>query len=247
MGEKLMWSLVWLIKNLSILGYKRSNKVLLARSDYPQINLPSATINTGASGNLTLGTALNTTYSQGAWCYFLATATCTPNIAAGWYYCVFSSTSVATIYTDGPGSAAFDFSVGGAYTGDAASVGRIFTNISIPAGAFGLYGGIDMTLKANVNNNANVKTLSFNINSVLMATASLASIVSLCVDQAIFRNQSLQTKQVGVARMGVSSGANAIQRQAEDLSLASTVSLVLTKATATDFIVIETFEMYIVT
>jgi len=53
---------------------------------------PSGTINTGSSGNITLGSALNRAFTEGIWLYLPTIAT-TPAITAGMYWVVMSSTT----------------------------------------------------------------------------------------------------------------------------------------------------------
>lgn len=89
----------------------------------PAANLPPAcTIGTGNSNHLTMGANFgaagkaDTThptglypYTNGIWLWFNAGTTPALN---GLYYCVFSSLTQGTIYTNGPGSAAFNFTAG---------------------------------------------------------------------------------------------------------------------------------------
>lgn len=101
----------------------------------PYANLaPSGTIATGASGHLTLsadfgapgsgGTTLP--FTQGVWLWFGAVAT-TPALTAKLYWCVFSTLRIATIYSNGPGSAALNFSVGAAYSSPTSNYVNYFT------------------------------------------------------------------------------------------------------------------------
>jgi len=66
----------------------------LMSSSYPVGIAPTSTSVTSATGALLLGTALDKTYSGGIWLYFAAMGT----KAAGWYFCIMSSTTVGVVY-----------------------------------------------------------------------------------------------------------------------------------------------------
>src|SRR5574343_945044 len=118
--------------------------------------MPSGTMGTGASGHFVSGTALPHTYSAGLWMYFAATAAITPALTAGFSWCVFSNTTTFTIYTNGPGSAAIDFSVGGAVTGHTGEVTA--RSVTIPAGLMGAMGQLETTINNSHLNSATAKT-----------------------------------------------------------------------------------------
>jgi len=99
--------------------------------------MPSGTISTGASGHFVSGTALPHTYSEGLWMYIVSAGT-TPALTAGFYWCVFSNTTTCTIYTNGPGSAAYNFTVGAATTGSTSEI--TMRTVSLPGGLMGNYG-----------------------------------------------------------------------------------------------------------
>lgn len=97
--------------------------VLGAMSDQVPISkiTPAGTIATGASGHLTLSADFGASgpsgstvpYTSGIWMWFGNQAT-TPGLNKKYYWVVFSTVRVGTIYTNGPGSAAFNFTVGAA-------------------------------------------------------------------------------------------------------------------------------------
>lgn len=117
----------------------------------------------GNNGALTLTTAVATAYPS-AYVYMPAGAIFVGS-AAGWYYAVFSSTTAATVYnntytsgtptipaiptafsTIGPG--AFTFSTGSSYTA---------VQATLPAGALGVNGSVELIWTATANNSANAK------------------------------------------------------------------------------------------
>ena len=115
---------------------------------------PSGTINTGSSGNITFGTAANRVYTEGLYVYLPSIAT-TPDITAGFYWCVMSSTTVGTLYAS-KGGAAINFTVGASYTG-------VTTTVDLPlqtlkGGVMGSYRRLSVTGILSLTNNANAKT-----------------------------------------------------------------------------------------
>jgi hypothetical protein len=130
----------------------------------------NVTIGTGSSGHLTFATALPVAYTSGLWVWWGAAAVgTTPAVPSGWYWVTMSSTTVGTLFTNGPGSAAFNFSVGGSITqvtgsgnaqntigyGQAAPTA---TGIQIPGGLVGPNGTIHAVRDWHSTNNANTKT-----------------------------------------------------------------------------------------
>lgn len=99
--------------------------------------MPSGTISTGSSGHFVSGTALPHTYSEGLWMYIVSPST-TPALTAGFYWCVFSTTAICTIYQNGAGSSAYNFTVGAATTGSTSEI--TMRTVSIPGGLMGNYG-----------------------------------------------------------------------------------------------------------
>lgn len=89
--------------------------ITLYREEYARARAPSGTIGTGASGNITFGTAAPSAYTEGLYVYLPSIAT-TPAITAGWYWCVMSTTTLGTLYAS-KGGAAINFSAGASYTG----------------------------------------------------------------------------------------------------------------------------------
>ena len=132
----------------------RSGSSVIQKSSLARGVAPSGTISTGSSGNITLGTALTRVYDAGCYLYLPDIAT-TPAITAGLYWCVMSSTTVGTVYAS-KGGAAINFSVGSAFTGATTEV--TLATISLPAYAFGLDGGLNVTYGSAYNNGAGGKT-----------------------------------------------------------------------------------------
>jgi hypothetical protein len=123
------------------------------------------------NGTLTLTTALPTTYAQ-AWCFFPAGAV-SGDATGGLYYCVFSSTTQATVYAGKQGGATGATSAFipfvptslVAVTGsNAAYVQTLATeialaNLTIPAGALGPNGALRVEHSASFASSAGIKAL----------------------------------------------------------------------------------------
>lgn len=146
-------------------------EVILAKHDYPRILSVTGTINTGSSGNLTFGQASLMVYDS-CWVYLPAVAS-TPAITAGWYYCKFTTTTLATIYTSGPGSAAFNFSSGAAYTGVSTKVALY--SVPIPAGLLGVNGQLVTACSLGMSSNATARSVFIDFDSTNILTESLAA------------------------------------------------------------------------
>lgn len=203
---------------------------------------PSGTINTGASANITLGTALDRTYAQGIYLYLPTIAT-TPAITAGFYWIVMSSTTVGTVYAS-KGGAAINFTVGASYTGVTTRV-ECFTT-SILAGLLGTNGIITVDYSATITNNANNKIYGFAFGSAtgLCANAN-TSITGYCGAKFIMQNRADAGHQAYTSNPMV---ATVTQGKptfiAVDTAAAQNLSLGVTLSTATDYYI---FQSYTVT
>jgi hypothetical protein len=195
--------------------------------------MPSGTISTGASGHFVSGTALPHTYSEGLWMYIVSPST-TPALTAGFYWCVFSTTAICTIYQNGPGSAAYDFSVGGATTGSTAEI--TFSNADLPGGILGESGQLLWDMTYSQSGSANVKTTRVKIN-----TSNVVVYQNTNPGQVAISNNGTITSSGKNAQYGKSIiGAiltSAINRTAEDTSVDFTVSHTYQMASATDYII----------
>lgn len=124
---------------------------------------PSGTM--AANGAVTLGTALNTTYSSGIWLYFASGAVYAGS-SAGFFWTVMSSTTVGTVYdnTYVPGSTSFDIPASptaisaagpGAFTGVTTEITAL--SVTVPGGALGNHGQLHYSCFVGGPNNANNK------------------------------------------------------------------------------------------
>lgn len=212
--------------------------ITLSSSMSSYARAPSGTIGTGASGNITLGTAAPRIYSEGVYLYLPSIAT-TPAITAGYYWCVMSSTTVGTLYVS-KGGAAINFSVGSAYTGVTTQVS--YPTITILGGVMGNYRRISFAGNYSVTNNANNKATYFNFGGATgLGAAGLASALAGVINYDIVnKGASVQICGSGLDRYAPSAamGYTAI-------NTASNVSVfpyLNTGSTATDWWCIDSLQ-----
>lgn len=217
--------------------------VTLAKGGIPLIGLSSGSV--AANGAISGITALPLAYPS-AYCWFPANALATA-IAAGWYYCTFSTTTVGvaflSTYTSGvatiPASPTAVTDGKGAFTGD---TGEEFgQTIAVPANALGTTGILRVRFNTSQVNNANVKTIhvrySGNGGTLFFnsqVTSAAASSIALEIANTGATNQQLASSFIyagaGVAGSGVLGTI--------DTTAATTLVFTQQRATATDNIVI---------
>lgn len=236
------------IANPTLTGAISGVPGLLAKCGIPFIGLSSGSV--AANGAISGITALPTTYAR-AYCYFPANALAT-SIAAGWYYCTFSSTTAGTAflntYTSGvptiPASPTPVTDGRGAFTGD---TGEEFgPQIAIAANLLGATGGIRSTTTWTCNNTANVKTGRTRFSGTA-GTAFLTAALANSLQGGDIRtilNRGVATAQVGPSPLltgPITSFAGGATYGTADTTQATTLVHSLQRATATDNLVLESF------
>ena len=202
--------------------------------------MPSGTVSAGASGHFVSGTALPNTYSAGLWMYFAANVIVTPNLSAGFYWCVFSNTTTCTIYSNGPGSAAIDFSVGGAVTGHVSEVTA--RSVTIPAGLMGENGQLSSDSLSGCQASANAKTVRLKLgNSTVTSSASATTSLSI-MGSTVTSNSNASLQYSRPVYTG-STSTSSVTRTTIDTTAATTYSLTLQMAAATDYIINHSFRL----
>lgn len=144
----------------------------------PLIGLSSGSVS--AAGAISGITALPLAYPA-AYCYFPANILAT-SIAAGWYYCTFTTTTAGTAflntYTSGtptiPVSPTAVTDGKGAFTGDLNP--EVAHTFNIAANTLGKWGGIRIAVAAQIPNNADTKTLTVKIGTTAFGACSLAGV-----------------------------------------------------------------------
>jgi hypothetical protein len=238
----------WNPANVSITGGTISGvagvRLNLLSNGIPFIFASSGSMgNNGAVSGLT---ALDTTYSDGAYIYLPAAAIVAGG-AAGWYWFVGSSTTAGTVYnsmyTSGVPVAgtltAFVTTGPGAFTGATAAVDSIV--ISVPAGLLGTQGYLAYEINTDTTNNANGKTVTARLATTDFAAFPVASSLSWHGAGNI-QNRGAANRQVGSTQSthggwGVAGAVNTF-RGSVDTASAQNFVLRVSKGTATDNLII---------
>lgn len=224
---------------------------ILAKGGIPFIHLSSGSV--AANGAISGITALPVAYPN-AYCYFPANVLATA-IAAGWYYCTFSTTTAGVAfldtYTSGvptiPGSPTAVTDGKGAFTGDTGE--RAGPSITLPANSLGVNGKIEIRFDAYGNNSAGAKTFRSRWDG-LGGTAFAAVIATTQLQhQGLFRiwNAGATNKNHGSGTMAgpTTSLGGAVTLGTIDSTASTTVVLSIQKATATDNAILEGWEIQI--
>jgi hypothetical protein len=200
-----------------------------------QSGIPYGIANSGTvavNGTYTAGTAYNTTYSGGIYLYFPATAFATA--PAGFYWCVASSTTAFTVYTDNSATTPVTGS-NAAFTGD--TTARTAITATIPAGAIGANGSVDVRTSFTANNTAGTKNSIIRYGTTALLTQASASNTTLNAGGRIYNRgpESLQRIQSYVS--STAAGAYA----AVDTSVDVEFNIQIQIAVATDVFVMENY------
>lgn len=201
-----------------------------------------------ANGAVTLGTALNTTYSGGIWLYLPSGAAYAGSVAR-FFWTVMSSTTVGTVYdnTYTPGTNSPDIPASptaivaagpGAFTGVTASVTAFQASLS--GGTLGKNGSIEEFHVASFNNSAGSKIFTAKLGA---STFSGFTLTTQTTHRMFWRsvNAGREDRQIadGYSGLGSTNDVNSLYRLSEDTSITQTVSVTIQHSTATDHIVLE--------
>jgi hypothetical protein len=202
-----------------------------------QSAVPYGIANTGTiatAGTVTLGTALNTTYSGGIWLYFPATAFASGS--AGFYWTVMSSTTAGTVYTSDTSGTPVTGS-NSAYTGSTSQ--QTAVTITVPGGALGTNGALRVYMGASCNNTAGAKTISSYFGGSLTSGVS-GTTTTIFSNAGLIINRNSASSQVATS---YTSTTNGIFRLFTTLDTTSdkNIDLRLQIATATDVCVMENY------
>lgn len=205
----------------------------------------------GANGAVTLGTALNTTYSGGLWLYYAAGAVFSGS-AAGFYWTVMSSTTAGTVYTDTyvPGTSSFDIPASptavvdagpGAFTGVTSEITAI--SVTVPGGVMGINGTLSSEYAWSCNNSAGNKTCSSKLAGTTFSTFS-GTTATFARYLGRLQNKGVQNRNFynQYQTYGVTNSSN---WSSIDTSAAQTFTQTITRATATDTAVMEMFVLQV--
>jgi hypothetical protein len=224
--------------------YGGSGSQILLHSAVPIGIAPSGTM--ANNGAVTLGTALDITYSGGLYLYLPASAI-SAGSAAGFYYCVMSSTTVGTVYnntyTSGqptiPASpTAFATTGPGAYTGDTSA--RDTFNMTVPGNLLGSNGGLRITFGGNNNNSAGNKNYTAKYGGTTFFQNTSTTNTSFNAQFSIYNRgvTNVQTAPAGInSGQSYGAGSAAPQPGAINTTADQTVTLQVSHGTATDWVI----------
>jgi hypothetical protein len=223
---------------------------LLFRSAIPMGLAPTGTM--ANNGAVTLGTAIPAIYPS-CYLHFPANAIVAGS-AAGFYYTVMSSTTVGQVfnntYTTGVPtipSSPTAFSTTGPGSFAAVTARTTLITLTLPGGLMGLNGSIDGESLWSATNNANAKTLFFSFGGTdLFPTAATSALV--LHDTRVVGNRgsaSVQLAQVGSAQGGWSTANTAHGYITVNTASDVTLTWAATKATATDWLGLEFFRLWV--
>ncbi len=239
-----------IIKALSILSpffpFGKTLSYVLAKSAVPSGIAPSGTV--GNNGALTLGTALDNTYSGGLFLYFPAGAIVAGS-AAGSYWTVMTSGTAGTIYNNTlsgiptrPSTAVPFATVGpGAYTGETGEV--TLSSGVLPANSLGANGNVVFVYGASWPSSANNKTLRHYISTTksrqVSGTATLGYIDYITFSNRGLVNNNMSIPQIfgGGSPFGTVGGAMSFS--AIDTTAAQPCSCTGQTASPLDFIILQ--------
>lgn len=221
------------------------------RTAIPFIVAPTGTM--ANNGAVTLGTALNAIYPSAY--LFLPAGAIAAGSGAGWYYTVFSSTTVGTVFNNVyapatvaggpviPPTAAFVTTGPGAFTGVTAAT--VAVALQIPAGTLGPNGQLRAEVTANVNNSAGVKTIAIGIGPTTASLTAVASVApTTTVGQktlfSVYNRGSQVVNNIGIAAAYGPGAAAALAAVGTiNFGVANLLVATLTLAVATDTLVLE--------
>jgi hypothetical protein len=204
---------------------------VLAQSAVPYGIANSGTIAT--AGTVTLGTALNTTYSGGIWLYFPATAFASGS--AGFYWTVMSSTTTGTVYTTSDTSGTPVNGSNSAYTGSTSQ--QTAVTVSVPGGAMGANGAIRSIVSCSTNSTAGAKSLVVGFGSANFGAVSATTSTAINATQIIANRNSQSLQRLSYLVSVNAAGGYATADTSADVAITYKINL----AVATDVIVLENY------
>lgn len=218
---------------------------ILAMGAIPCVLANSGTVAT--NGTVTLGTALQLTYPQ-AWLYLPAGAVV--GGSAGWYYTIFSSTTVGQVYTNYRASMTQPVALGAAGTltaavGSNSGYTGVTTTIQmaaavIPAGLMGATGAVCLTGYWAHNSSAGAKVAGILFGGSTVLTSSQTTTLGINLTKTV-HNRSASSQLIRVAVDNQIAQSVAPTLLSVDTTAEVTASLTGSVAVATDTMVLESF------
>ena len=212
-------------------------------SGIPFVLVPSGSI-TNASGAVTSGTAFD--YVIGPSYTFFPLSALSPLSPSGWYYTVWTSTTVGTVYANmylsGPPQIPDVLipivTVVGAYT-QTTGLDVYGPSYEVPAGFLGPNGFIEWNRVVNNSSNANSKSYAMYFGSAWFHGYTQTS-NRFAAAQGTIKNRGRTNAQIAAsASYGDSGNASSLPKLSVDTSLMQVISFALQVAVATDYAIIE--------
>ncbi len=232
---------------------KVNSPYVLAQSNVAVALAPNGTIDT--NGIVTLGTALPRIYSSGIWLRFPAGAVV--GGLAGLYWCDMTSTTVGQVYTnfvDGLSPFIPYIPVGAltnAVGSNAAYTQTVNTNIVLasvtnPPGSLGNNGQMKINEEFSYNLAAGAKSLPLYLNSTLLLTSPRSTTGGHDSFTCRLKNNGVQSSNTfSVYSESSSTGTIATVVSNQDLSQSSTIYFNANIDTATNYMILESFSLEI--
>lgn len=202
--------------------------------------MPSGTVSAGSSGHFVSGTAFPYTYGSGLWMYIVSAGT-TPALAAGFYWCVFSNTTTCTIYTNGPGSAAYNFTVGAATTGSTSEITA--RSVTIPAGLIGASGQLVCDSLASISGTSSQKSVRSRLGGSALFLGSTSTNTQFSLFGKVITQNATASVQYSNPIFSASTSGSTLTRTTVNTTAETTYSFTLQMAAATDYIINHSFRL----
>lgn len=218
---------------------------VLAQQGVPCIVVPNGTVAT--AGVITVGTALPLTYPR-AWIYLPAGAVV--GGLAGWYYCVFSSTTVGQVYTNYqaamdkpfiPASLTAAVGSNGAYT-TLVATDVVLGAAIVPANLLGSFGSVDVTAFLSYNSTAGAKVGKVRIGGSTVVSSSATTTTGLTIRKRI-QNRATNSQVIQASLETGATVSVAPTLLAVDTTADVQVDVVGQVAVATDYIILESLSV----
>lgn len=220
-----------------------------------QVNLPMVLAPTGTMGNngaITLGTALPAGFLNGPCYLYLPAASIVASgsgSAAGWYYALMSSTTLGTVYNNTYASGlpfipatptAFVTTGPGAYTG--ATSAQVALSFPLPGNLMGPNGVLEISAVLGFNASTNNKTVTAKVgSSTIFSLVEATTGVKSYQPYVQWANQGATGAQVAATVGTPGSSTTAQTYTTIDTTALQTITVNVTDATATDYIIIDSF------
>lgn len=218
---------------------------VLAQQGIPCIIVPNGTVAT--SGAITVGTALPLIYPR-AWVYLPAAAVV--GGLAGWYYTVFSSTTLGQVYTNYqaamdkpfvPATLVAAVGSNSAYT-TVISTDVVMGAAIIPANLLGAFGSVDVTAFLSYNSTAGAKVGKVRFGAGTVVSSSATTTTGLTIRKRV-QNRATNSQVIQASLETGVTVSVAPTLLAIDTTADVQVDVVGQVAVATDYIILESLSV----